>query len=55
MLIRSGTLAFRYAVRVGGLIGAAGLIGVWIVIFWCHKMSFLLQKSALIRAVLHRV
>ena len=33
------------------LIGISGLIGVWIVIFWCHKMSFLLQKSAVSHAV----
>ena len=51
MLIRSGTLALRHAVRMGGLIGISGLIGVWIVIFWCHKMSFLLQKSAVSHAV----
>ena len=51
MLIRSGTLALRHAVRTGGLIGISGLIGVWNVIFWCHKMSFLLQKSAVSHAV----
>ena len=51
MLIRSGTLALRHAVRMGGLIGISGLISVWIVIFWCHKMSFLLQKSAVSHAV----
>ena len=45
MLIRSGTLALRHAVRMGGLIGVSGVSGGWSVIFWGRKVSFVVQGS----------